>query len=70
MGAFLDTADPVAQNINPDLQRLGVVTSNVRPPAEDEGFVEMYRQRFPGEVLAVIPQRIAVKEAAMPRTIL
>ena len=51
MGAFLDTADQVAQNINPDLQRLGVVINNVRPTAEDEGFVQMYRRRFPSEVL-------------------
>jgi hypothetical protein len=64
MGAFLETADRVTQHINPDLQRLGVVVNNVRPTAEDEGFVAMYTQQFGGEVLAVIPQRTAIKEAA------
>ena len=64
MGAFLETADRVTQHINPDLQRLGVVVNNARPTAEDEGFVAMYTQQFGGEVLAVIPQRTAIKEAA------
>ena len=64
MGAFLETADRVTQHINPDLQRLGVVVNNVRPTAEDEGFVAMYAQQFGAEVLAVIPQRTAIKEAA------
>lgn len=64
MGAFLETADHVAHHINPDLRRLGVVVNNVRPTAEDEGFVGMYAQQFGREVLAVIPQRTGIKEAA------
>lgn len=64
MGAFLETADRVAEHINPDLRRLGVIVNNVRPTAEDDGFVGMYRAQFGDEVLAVIPQRTAIKEAA------
>ncbi len=64
MGAFLDTAERVTQHINPDLRRLGVVVNNVRPTAEDEGFVSMYTQQFGNEILAVVPQRTAIKEAA------
>ena len=68
MGAFLETADRVAEHINPDLRRLGVVVNNVRPTAEDEGFVSMYTQQFGGEILAVVPQRTAIKEAARVAT--
>ncbi len=68
MGAFLETADRVAQHINPDLRRLGVVVNNVRPTAEDEGFVSMYTQQFGDEILAVVPQRTAIKEAARVAT--
>ena len=63
MGRFIETAEKVRDQINPNLRRLGVVVNNVRPVAEDDGYVEMFRERFGSELLAVIPQRTATNEA-------
>jgi chromosome partitioning protein len=63
MGRFMETAEKVRAQINPNLRQLGVVVNNARPVAEDEGYVEMFRERFGTDLLAVVPQRTATNEA-------
>ncbi len=64
MGQFLDTADHVRTEINPGLTRLGVVINNVRATSGDEAFINMLQGEFLNEVLSVVPQRGAVRDAS------
>lgn len=65
---LLETASVVAEHLNPGLRRLGIVINNVRPTQVDASFVASYEERFGSEVLARLPQRTQVKEAALLAT--
>ena len=65
LAELLETASVVAEHLNPGLRRLGIVVNNVRPTQVDASFVASYEEQFGGEVLARLPQRTQVKEAAL-----
>ena len=65
LAELLETASVVAEHLNPGLRRLGIVVNNVRPTQVDASFVASYEEQFAGEVMARLPQRTQVKEAAL-----
>ena len=65
---LLETAGVVSEHLNPGLRRLGIVVNNVRPTQVDASFVASYDERFGPDVLARLPQRTQVKEAALLAT--
>lgn len=62
---FLNTADHVTSNINPELRRAGLVVNKVRPTAAHTQFIHMYQSQFEGELVATIPLRASVEEASL-----
>jgi hypothetical protein len=68
LAELLETAAVVSEHLNPGLRRLGIVVNNVRPTQVDASFVASYEEQFAGEVMARLPQRTQVKEAALVAT--